>query len=117
MPYVDGFVLPMASDQIETYRQHAEAAGRLWMEYGALAFKECVGEDLSAKETLPFPQMAGTKEHETVIFSYIVFRDRQHRDEVNAKVMADPRIEDCCPGDILDCKRMAYGGFETLVDL
>lgn len=117
MTYVDGYVLPVSRDKIAAYREQAEKAGKIWMEYGALSFKECVGDDLDAKEMVPFPKMAGTKDDETVVFSYIVYKDRQHRDEVNAKVMADPRLEDACGEGVFDFRRMAYGGFEAIVDL
>lgn len=120
MPYIDGFLLPLPLDKVEEYRQQAETMGKIWMEYGALAYKECVGEDLTVPTDgpLPFPQVIGAKEGETVGFSYIFFKDRQHRDEVNAKVMADPRVHDACGGEhAFDFRRMAYGGFQTIVDL
>lgn len=118
MPYIDGFLLPLSANKVDAYRQQAEAMGKIWMEYGALAFKECAGEDLATDDLVPFPKVIGAKDDEIVLFSYIVFKDRQHRDEVNAKVMADPRVKDCCGGeDIIDFHRMAYGGFQTIVDL
>ena len=119
MNYIDGFVLPLATSRIEEYRQQAEAAGKIWMEHGALAFRECIGEDLTAEGLTSFPDLARTGEGETVVFSYIVFKSREHRDEVNAKVMADPRIKDLCDpaNPPFDFKRMAYGGFRVLVDL
>lgn len=117
MPYVDGFLLPLPVDKVEAYRQMAESAGKLWIEHGALAFRECLGDDLNPQAMTPFPKVIDAQNDETVIFSYIVFKDRQHRDEVNAKVMADPRLnESGCEG-IFDFKRMAYGGFNTIVDL
>jgi uncharacterized protein YbaA (DUF1428 family) len=117
--YIDGFVLPLNSDRIEGYRQHAEAAGKIWMEHGALAFRECVGDDMKAEGLTSFPELARTAGSETVIFSYIVFKSREHRDEVNAKVMADPRIIDLWDpaNPPFDARRMAYGGFRVLVDL
>lgn len=117
MAYVDGFLLPLSPDKVEAYRIQAESAGKIWMEHGALAFKECIGDDLTTEELVPFPQIIDTKDNETVIFSYIVFKDRQHRDAVNAKVMADPRLKEFSCEDIFDFKRMAYGGFKMLVDL
>lgn len=117
MSYVDGFLLPLPTDKMEAYREQAEKAGKVWIEHGALAFKECIGEDLTTEELLPFPKVIGTKENETVVFSYIVFKDRQHRDEVNAKVMADPRIQGASCEEIFDFRRMAYGGFQCIVDL
>jgi uncharacterized protein YbaA (DUF1428 family) len=86
------------------------------MEHGALEYRECVGDDMEAKEMTAFPKLAGAQENETVVFSWITYRSREHRDEVNAKVMADPRMaemmSDGCP---FDYRRMAYGGFRTLV--
>lgn len=119
MSYVDGFLIPLATDKLEAYRQMAESAGKIWMEHGALAYKECVGDDLNPAMPAPnakFPQLAGAKEGEDVIFAFIVYKDRAHRDEVNAKVMADPRIKDSCPEGIFDFTRMAYGGFKAIVD-
>jgi uncharacterized protein YbaA (DUF1428 family) len=115
--YVDGFVIPLPADKLEEYTRIAEQACCIWMEHGALEYRECIGEDLTAKEMVPFPELAGAKEGETVAFSWIVYRSREHRDEVNAKVMADPRIREMM-GDSMpfDCKRMAYGGFKTIVE-
>ncbi|MDX1837036.1 DUF1428 domain-containing protein [Legionella taurinensis] len=119
MSYVDGFVLPIPADKIEAYRKMAKSAGERWMEHGALAFRECVAEDTSAEGMVPFPKLAGASANEVVIFSYIVFKSREHRDEVNKRVMDDPRIKQNIDefGELFDCKRMAYGGFNVLVDL
>lgn len=117
--YVDGFVLPVKKDQVEAYRKIAEAAGKIWMDHGALAYVECVGDDLQVEEMIPFPQMAGASPDQTVIFSWIVYESREHRDQVNEAVMADKRMEALMPADEsepFDYKRMAYGGFATLVD-
>src|SRR5688572_33371043 len=106
--YVDGFVIPVPKDKIETYRQIAEKACKIWMEHGALDYRECVGDDLDVKDQVPFTRLAGTGEGETVVFSWILYRTREHRDEVNAKVMADPRIKEMCGdgGMPFDCRRM-----------
>ncbi len=128
MTYVDGFVLPVPEGKIDAYRQMAESAGKIWMEHGALQYKECVLEDAQpemsedAPETCkitPFGELAGTKDGETVIFAFIVYKSREHRDEVNKKVMADPRMQEACDGNNMpfDPSRMAYGGFKALVDL
>ena len=116
--YVDGFVIPVALDKLDAYRAMAEAANKIWMEYGALATMECVGEDLNIPDTLGFPAMVKLQPGETVIFAWIVFASREHRDEVNAKVLADPRIkEKCIPENMpFDCQRMAYGGFRSIVE-
>lgn len=119
MSYVDGFVLPLPQGKEEDYRKMAESAGKIWIEHGALAFRECIAEDMSADFGVAFPDLTGAKNGETVVFSYIVFKSREHRDEVNAKVMADTRLKGCGEDDAMpfDVKRMAYGGFRTLVDL
>lgn len=116
--YVDGFVVPVPKDKIDTYKSISEKASKIWKEYGALEYRECVLEDPVAKDVLPFPQLAGTKPEETVVFAYITYNSRAHRDEVNAKVMADPRLHDMCGGEGMpfDCARMAYGGFQTIVE-
>jgi len=116
--YVDGFLLPIPRKHIPLYRRIASRAGRIWREHGALEYRECIGEDLKIKGVVPFPRRAGARPGETVVFSWIVYRSRAHRDRVNAKVLKDPRIRammtDSQP---FDMKRMAYGGFEVLVDL
>lgn len=116
MAYVDGFVLPVPRKNLAAYRRMARKAGRIWQEYGALEFRECVGDDLDVKMGKSFPRQLELKRGETVVFSWIVYRSRAHRDQVNAKVMKDPRIaaDKKMPFDV---KRMLYGGFKTLVDL
>ncbi len=117
--YVDGFVLVLPKKKLDTYVRMAQKAGKIWMEHGALEYRECIGEDLKIKIGLPFPKMAKAKPNETVVFSWIVYKSRAHRDKVNTKVMKDPRIvEDMKNMEMpFDMKRMAYGGFETIVDL
>lgn len=117
MAYVDGYVLPVPTKSIPAYRRLAKKAGEIWREHGALEYKEWVADDLNAHELVPFTQCAQAKPDETVIFAYIVFKSRAHRDKVNAKVMSDPRLKDMDPANVpFDCKRMAYGGFKLLVD-
>lgn len=119
--YVDGFVLPLAKDKVDDYRKAAEKAGKSWKEHGALEFMECVGDDLEQKEMVAFPKLANAGPDDTVVFSWIVYESREHRDAVNAKVMADPRMKDpelCDPEkQAFDCRRMAYGGFKCLVEI
>jgi uncharacterized protein YbaA (DUF1428 family) len=117
MAYVDGFVLPVPRKNLPAYRRMAQKAGRIWQEYGALEFRECVGDDLDVKMGRSFPRQLKLKRGETVVFSWIVYRSRAHRDQVNAKVMKDPRIAMDTKGMPFDMKRMVYGGFKTLVDL
>ena len=120
MAYVDGFLLPIPKKNVRVYRRIAQKAGKVWREHGALEYRECVGDDLKVKGMVPFPRKVNLKPGETVVFSWIVYKSRAHRDRVNAKVMKDPRLakmmED--PNSMpFDVKRMAYGGFKVLVDL
>lgn len=119
MGYVDGYVLPVLKNKLKAYRRLAQQAAKLWREHGALDYKECVGDDLTTKMGVPFTKYTKAKAGETVIFAYILFKSRAHRDRVNAKVMKDPRIQNMCdPKDMpFDVKRMVYGGFKVLVDL
>jgi len=116
--YVDGFVIPVPKKNIAAYRRMAQKAGKIWREHGALEYRECVGDDLTMKMVMPFPKGIKSKTNETVMFSYIVYKSRAHRDKVNAKVMKDPRIAAMCdPKDMpFDCARMLYGGFKTIVE-
>jgi uncharacterized protein YbaA (DUF1428 family) len=118
MRYVDGYVLPVPKKNVEAYRRMAQKAGKIWREHGALDYKECVGDDLTIKGMVPFPRTVKTKPGETVVFAWIVFKSRAHRDRVNAKVMKDPRLADSMDTKSMpfDCKRMAYGGFKVLVE-
>ena len=117
--YVDGFVVPVPLDQLDAYRKMARKAGRIWMEHGALEYRECVADDVKSGEVTSFPQSVQLKEDEVVIFSYIVFESRDHRDEVNAKAMSDPRLAGMMDPKAMpfDGKRMFWGGFEPLVAL
>jgi uncharacterized protein YbaA (DUF1428 family) len=116
--YVDGFLLPVPKKNVKAYRRISQKAGRVWREHGALEYRECVGEDLRVKGTVPFPRVIKTKPGETVVFAWIVFKSRAHRDRVNAKVMKDPRLAQTMDSEAMpfDVKRMAYGGFDVLVD-
>ena len=117
--YIDGFVLPVPKKNLNTYRRMAQKASKIWKEHGALDYKECMGDDLNVKFGTPFPRGIMTKSGETVVFSYIVYKSRAHRDRVNTRVMKDPRIGEMCdPKDMpFDCKRMLYGGFKTIVEI
>lgn len=118
MSYVDGFLIPIPKKNLMAYKRIAAKAGKIWMEHGALDYKECSGDDLSIKGMLSFLKVGKAKPSETIVFSYIVYKTRKHRDSVNKKVMNDPRIHAICdPKDMpFDVKRMAYGGFKVLVD-
>ena len=119
--YIDGFVIPVPKANLEQYREQAEIACQVWREYGALDYLETVGEDVDSEFGIPFPKLANTKDDEVVVFAYISYRDRAHRDEVNAKVMADERMKAMCPSENsdfeppFDCTRMTCGGFSVLV--
>ena len=115
--YVDGYVLPVPKKNLAAYRALATKAGKLWREHGALDYRECVGDDLKHKGMTSFIGPAKAKPSETVVFSYIVFKSRAHRDKVNAKVMSDPRLAKMMDMNKVpfDCKRMLYGGFKVLV--
>lgn len=117
--YIDGFVIPLPRDKVDDYKRIAEIAGVIWKEHGALEYWECIGDDLEVKDMVSFRKAADTGEGETVVFSWIVYESREHRDKVNAAVMADPRIKELMePGaEPFDCKRMAYGGFRELVHM
>lgn len=116
MSYVDGYVLPIPKDRVEDYRKIASKAGEVWKDHGALAYKECVGDDMQIGDMLSFLKTAGAKENETVVFAFVVFESREHRDAVNAKVMADERLKGDMDKMPFDHKRMAYGGFTSIVD-
>ena len=116
--YVDGFVSPLPKKSVGDYRRMAQKAGKVWRDHGALEFRECVGDDLDIKMGKPFPGGIKAKPGEAVLFSYIVFKSRVHRDQVNARVMKDPRIAKMMGSKPMpfDVKRMLYGGFKTIVE-
>ncbi|MCC4770634.1 DUF1428 family protein [Methanosarcina sp. DH2] len=118
--YVDGFLIPIAKDKVSKYREIAQKSGEIWKELGALEYYECVGDDLDIEEMVSFKKAASTSEEETVIFSWIVYESKEHRDRVNEAVMNDPRMKEMMESgdsDLFDYRRMAYGGFKTLVNL
>ena len=116
--YVDGFILPIPKDGVETYRQIAQRAGEVWREHGALEYVECVAEDVEEGELTSFPRSVNVEDGETVVFAWITFESREERDRINAEVMKDPRITEAPPeAKAFDMKRMVYGGFEAVVDL
>lgn len=117
--YVDGFVIPVPKKKLAAYFRMAKKASKIWKEFGALDYKECVGDDLLNPCGLPFPQGIKSKPGETVVFSYIVYKSRKQRDAVNKKIMNDPRIHALCdPKNMpFDAKRMLYGGFKVVVEI
>jgi len=118
MSYADGYVLPVPKKNLQAYRRMAAKAGKIWREHGALDFKECAGDDLANKWGVAFPKQMKLKAGETVVFSWIVFKSKAHRNGVNAKVMKDPRMKASMNSKSMpfDVKRMVYGGFKVLVD-
>lgn len=116
--YVDGFVIAVPKKNLSKYWSMARLGAKLWLKHGALDYKECLGDDLKVKYGLPFTKLAKIKPGETVVFSYITYKSRAHRDAVNKKVMSDPAMNDPKYQDQLmpfDMKRMAYGGFKVMV--
>ena len=117
--YVDGFVLPVARRKLAAYREQTRKAGMVWLEHGALEYKECVADDVKPGKYTSFPQSVKLKANEIVVFSWILYKSRRQRDRVNAKVMQDPRLAAMMnPKNMpFDGKRMFWGGFKTLVDM
>ena len=117
MPYVDGFVVPVPKKNLPAYRSLAKKAGKVWRDHGAIEFREFVAEDVKVGKRTSFPRSVKLKPGETVIFSWIVYKSRSHRDRVNAKVMKDPRLAKMMNPKAMpfDGKRMIYGGFEFMI--
>jgi uncharacterized protein YbaA (DUF1428 family) len=118
MSYVDGFVLPAPKKNLSAYVRMAQMAGKVWREHGALECRACAGDDLDTKGIVGFPKTIKLKRGETVVFAFIVYNSRAHRDRVSAKVMKDPRLAKFMEGKRMpvDHKRMVYGGFTIPVD-
>lgn len=116
--YIDGFVVPVPKDNVDAYRRLATEAGNVWREYGALEYIECVADDVPSGAVTSFPQAVKLKPDEVVVFSWIVYESRAHRDRVNEQVLKDPRIASMDPQTMpFDSKRMFWGGFEVLVEV
>jgi uncharacterized protein YbaA (DUF1428 family) len=115
--YADGFVIVVPKKNLKAYETMSKKAGKVWKEYGALEYCECVGDDLKTKFGTPFPKLCKPKANETVVFSWILYKSRAHRDKVNAKVMKDPRLNMETQNMPFEMKRMSYGGFSVFVDL
>jgi uncharacterized protein YbaA (DUF1428 family) len=117
--YVDGFVVPVPKDKLDAYKRIARKAGKVWREHGALEYVECVADDVKPGKTTSFPQSVKLKANEVVVFSWIVYPSRKVRDQVNAKVMKDPRLAAMMNPKSMpfDGKRMFFGGFKTMIEL
>jgi uncharacterized protein YbaA (DUF1428 family) len=115
--YVDGFVLPVPIAQLAAYRRMARTASKVWMEHGALSYRECVADDVKPGKSTSFPQAVKLKDGETVIFAWVTYPSRRARDRINAKVVADPRLAAMMDPQAMpfDGKRMSWGGFKTIV--
>ena len=118
MRYVDGYVLPVPTANLTAYKKMAQKASKIWREHGALEYREAVGDDLDVEFGVPFTKQMKAKPGETVVFAWIVYKSRTHRDKVNAKVMKDPRLSNMMDEKNMpfDCKRMVYGGFKIMVE-
>lgn len=117
MPYVDGFVVPVPKQNIESYKELARLAGKVWKEHGALAYVECIGDDVPYGQLTSFPRAVQAKDDEVVVFSWVVYETRARRDEIMAKVMADPRLKESMTNAPFDGKRAIFGGFESFLQL
>lgn len=118
MVYADGFLLVVPKKNLRKYAAIAKKAGKVWREHGALEYRECVGDDLKTKMGAPFPKVAKAKAADAVVFSWIVYKSRAHRDAVNKRVMQDARMQKMMTQPMpFDMKRMSYGGFASIVDL
>lgn len=117
MSYVDGFLLAVPKQNLDAYKALSEAAGEVWKDHGALAYVECTGDDVPYGELTSFPRAVQATEDEIVVFSWIVYESREQRDEINAKVMADPRVTAQMNDMPFDGKRMIFGGFNVLLEL
>jgi uncharacterized protein YbaA (DUF1428 family) len=117
--YVDGFVVPVPKKNLVAYRSMARRAGKIWIEHGALEYRECVADDVKPGKVTSFPQAVQLQGDEVVVFSWIVYKTRAQRDRINANVMADPRLADVMDSKNMpfDGKRMFWGGFKTIVEL
>ncbi|MDB5472538.1 MAG: hypothetical protein JWR84_4098 [Caulobacter sp.] len=114
MAYVDGFLLAVPKDKLDAYKKMTETGAEVWMDHGALSYVECVGDDVPYGELTSFPRAVLAKDDEVVIFSWITYESKEKRDEVNAKVMADPRLHQDPASMPFDGKRMIFGGFTEL---
>ena len=113
--YVDGFVIPLPKKHLKKYTKMAQLGRKVWMEYGALDYYECVGDEIKMPWGTPFQKLAKVKPNEVLIFAYIVYKSKAHRNRVNKKVHTDPRMNSSDYVGIFDMKRFTMGGFEVIV--
>lgn len=117
MAYVDGFVLAVTKARLDEYKEMARKAGKVWMEYGALTYVECVADDVPYGEVTSFPRAVQAKDDEVVVFSWVTYASRADRDRIVAKVIADERMKGDISNGPSDLKRMIYGGFQPFMEL
>ena len=117
MPYVDGFVVPVPKKNLAAYRQMAKKAGKIWMEYGALTYVECVADDVKKGKVTSFPRSVKAKPTETVIFSWVTYASKAERNRINKAVMKDARLAGMMKAMPFDGSRMFFGGFKPIVEL
>lgn len=117
MSYVDGFIVAVPEDKIGDYKKLSRKGGKIWREHGALAYVECLGDDVPVGKITSFTRAVKLKPGEVVVFSWIVYNSRAHRDAVNKKVMADPRLNMDMKSMPFDPKRMIFGGFKTMIEM
>jgi len=117
MSYVDGFVLAVPKANLEAYKEMARLGAEVWKDHGALSYVECIGDDVPMGELTSFPRAVQAKDDEIVVFSWITYASREARDEINAKVMEDPRLKPQIGHEPFDGKRMIYGGFRSFLEL
>ncbi|MBS0234942.1 MAG: DUF1428 domain-containing protein [Proteobacteria bacterium] len=117
MSYIDGFVVPVPFEHLKDYRKLSKRAGKIWREHGALAYVECVGDDVPPGKHTSFTKAVKLKDGEVVVFSWIVYNSRAHRDAVIRKVMSDPRMPQDMKMKAFDSRRMIYGGFKPMIEM
>jgi uncharacterized protein YbaA (DUF1428 family) len=118
MAYVDGFLIPVPTKNLTAYRKMSQKAGAIWMEYGALDYKECAGDDMTSEGMKrSFPRAARARSSETVVFSWIAYASKAERNRILKEAMADPRLKMDAAAEIFDPKRMMYAGFNVIVDM
>lgn len=120
MSYIDGFVIPISKENIDSYKEIEEIAAVVWMDHGASAYKVCLAEDIDSEHTIgTFLKAASASEHETVVFGFIVFKSKEHRDEVNRKAREDPRMKRICEevNRPFESNRIVFGGFDVILEM
>ena len=117
MPYVDGFVIPVPQDRLEDYKRMARTCQPIWKEYGAIGYAECVGDDVPYGELTSFPRAIRAENGELVILSWVIWPNKAHRDDANAKIQKDPRLKEMMENSPFNPKRMIFGGFEPFLGL